>query len=427
MRPNRPLFIVLAAIAFLAVAAFLLLWLGTKTTYARRLAGDWIETATGLPATVERLGVGILRGPALELGGVAIAQPPGFGEEPLLEVGQARLEVTWGSLFGDPVVESASIEDANARLRIAVDGSDNWSALIKRLAEQGGEGPAAWTIEKFAFERGAFDFANAASGAQWRLTAITVAAENIAPGSEFPLDLRLAALLGDNTFHLAVNGRALADPDGGLYRADRLQFRGWTGGEPLPLAGVEWVGALESASYRAETGTALVERGSFNLAGVPGGFDGQLVLGGDEAHMIFRLTTETFAPRAPAVAFGRPLPVTTDPEAYGALQLSFEGRLEDGILSFDPITGRLDDTTFEGRAVPSQRLIRVNADQVDVNRYLPPDQKRLKEKKATLEAAVAALGEFDVDAEIRIGEARVARATLRDTIVRIERNAVRAE
>jgi hypothetical protein len=63
----------------------------------------------------------------------------------------------------------------------------------------------------------------------------------------------------------------------------------------------------------------------------------------------------------------------------------------------------------------------VTADRIDVDRYLAPDQKRRKDKKATLEAAIAELAEFDIDAEIRIAEAQVAGARLRDTVIRVER------
>jgi len=62
-----------------------------------------------------------------------------------------------------------------------------------------------------------------------------------------------------------------------------------------------------------------------------------------------------------------------------------------------------------------------------VNRYLPPGQVRAKEKKATLEALIEQLGELDIDAEIRIGEARVGGAKLRDSVIRVERNPAPAQ
>ena len=97
-----------------------------------------------------------------------------------------------------------------------------------------------------------------------------------------------------------------------------------------------------------------------------------------------------------------------------------------GVLRLDPVSGRLDDTNFEARFVPAERFVRAELDRIDLNRYLPPAAKAAPTngtagKKATLEAAVAELAKLDIDAEIRVEEARVAGATLRDAVIRVER------
>ena len=89
--------------------------------------------------------------------------------------------------------------------------------------------------------------------------------------------------------------------------------------------------------------------------------------------------------------------------------------MQDGELALDPLTGRLDDTNFEGRVIPGRRFVRASLDAIDFNRYLPPDSKSAGKpiaatQKATLESLVAPLARLDVDAEIRVGEARIAGA-----------------
>ncbi len=91
-------------------------------------------------------------------------------------------------------------------------------------------------------------------------------------------------------------------------------------------------------------------------------------------------------------------------------------------LRLDPVTGQLDDTHFEGRIEPGKRLVRAKFDSIDLNRYVAPEVKGVRKTKATLEAFVAQIAQFDVDAEIRIDEAQVAGAKLRDTVMRVERN-----
>ena len=220
-----------------------------------------------------------------------------------------------------------------------------------------------------------------------------------------------------------MKGQARLDPDAGRYEASGLDFRGWAGGDPLPLAGVELTGAMKRAIFESSTGTATLENGSFRLAGIPGELSGTVDIDEPTLQAEFRLTTDAFEPRPSAIIFGHPLPRTTDPQAFGSVQLALRGHIKEGELELDPVSGRLDDTNFDGRVVPAQRLIRANLDQIDVNRYLAPAGKGLPTtKKATLEAMAAQLAELDIDADIRIDEARVAGAELRDTVIRVERN-----
>ena len=68
------------------------------------------------------------------------------------------------------------------------------------------------------------------------------------------------------------------------------------------------------------------------------------------------------------------------------------------------------------------RQIRIRADKLDLNRYFAPGEKSARDGKATLEATIAELGALDIDAEIRITEAWVAGATLRNMLLKVERD-----
>ena len=420
---KRPHLVIPAAIAILAVAAFAVVWLGARTEFARGRAARMISERVGLPATVDSLRVGFLPSPSLVIGGLAIAQPPGFGTEPFLSVDRLRLELPWGSVFGGSRVDAISVSGATARLAVAADGASNWSKLgpAASAASQAPEQEAAaWSLGALDVDHGVIDYRVASAGSQWQLAAITVTARDVAPAAQFPLEVRLAGVFGANTMHYAVKGLARLDPDAGRYEATKLDYRGWVGGEPLPLAGVELTGALTRAAYDGASGVATLDAGRFAFGGIPGSFDGRLDVDGPAVEGELKLATEPFAPRAPAVTFGRPLPVTADPAAFESLQVALTARLAEGELSLDPVSGRLDDTNFEGQAVPGRRYLRAKLDRIDFNRYLPPADKTLRQKKATLEEVVAGLSKFDLDAEIRVGEAKVGGATMRDAVVRVE-------
>ena len=206
-----------------------------------------------------------------------------------------------------------------------------------------------------------------------------------------------------------MKGQGRIDTAAGRYEGSALEYRGWLGGEPLPLAGAELTGTLGRATYDGATGVATLDDGRFKFAEVPGRFEGRIDLGEPALAANFAVTTEAFAPRTTAIILGKPLPATTDPAAFESLQVALTASLQDGVLRLDPVTGRLDDTNFEARVVPAERFVRAKLDRIDLNRYLPrrgeggARHQRDAAKKATLEALVAELAKLDLDAEIRIG------------------------
>src|SRR5262245_19674834 len=251
-----------AVIALVAVAAFAASWIAARTAWARGIVARQVSAAVGLPAAVASLEIGLFPSPTLGIGGLSIAQPPGFGAEPLLEVGRIDVRLPWRSIFGAARVDAVSVSDAKARLVTAQDGRSNWSALFPEPpAGTEAPEPAAWFLGALALERGHIEVRDEAAGSAWQVAGLALEATDVAPGAEFPLDLKLAALVGPNTIHYAVKGRARLDPDAGRYEANGLEFRGWAGGDPLPLAGVELSGALKRAAYDGSTGVARLEAG----------------------------------------------------------------------------------------------------------------------------------------------------------------------
>jgi len=419
---TRPFTLTLAAIAAFLLLALAVLWVGPRSDAAHRALGEYLSGVAGLPVTVNSLSIGILPTPSLEIGGVEIAQPPGFGTDPLLEAGSARVALTWGAAFGgDPALRSIKISDTTLRPAFIADGSDNFSALIERLSELGGEGESRWSIGKFELERGALEFYDAAADLSFGLTAIGVTADSVAPAVDFPVELQLAGVSGGNTLHFSLQGRGRIEPDASRYLARDLKFKGWLGGDPLPLAGIELEGGIGVASFDGKSGAAEIGLGTMTLAGIRSEFGLQAMVGDRGTNLAFTLATSPFSPRSAAIALGSPLPATADPDAFGSMEFSATGRLDQGVLQLDFTGGWLDDTQWSGSMVPQFRQLRIHADKIDIDRYLAPESKVRGEKKATLEESVAALGKLDIDAEIRIDEAQVAGAKLRNTVLKVER------
>ena len=416
-----------AAIALIALAAFAVLWIGARTPLARGLIEARLSEATGLSARVGRMGIGFLPAPELVLWNVAIAQPPGFGGAPFAEIGKVNVRLPWRSVFGGSRIQSLNVDDATLRLVVDAGGASNWSQLFAEpvTGEPASPAePAAWRLDRLAVARGTVEYRDLSTDSAWQLTAIAADATTVEPGAAFPFELRLGAIAGTQTIHFAAKGEGRLDLDAGQYAASDLEYRGWLGGEPLPLAGAELTGTLREATYASATGEARFAGGRFEFAEVPGRFDGRLDL--DEPALVadFEVATDAFAPRASAIILGHPLPATRDPVAFESLQVAARMQLQGGELTLDPFSGRLDDTNFEGRVIPGRRFVRASLDAIDFNRYLPPDAKPAGKPaaatpKATLESLVAPLAKLDIDAELRIGEARIAGAKMRNAVLRV--------
>jgi AsmA protein len=414
-----------AVVALVALSAFAVLGVGARTPLARGVVAGWIEDAAGLPTSIESLGLGFFPSPSVDIRGLAIAQPPGFGEAPLVTVGQLRIRIPWSGIFDATDVHEIAATDASVRLILNPDGAPNWSRLGGEStpgADAPAESATGWRIGTLELERGTIDYRDLAAGTQGQLTGIALDASELEPDRAFPFDLKLGGISGANTFHFAMQGQGRFDTASGRYEGTTLEYRGWVGGEPLPLAGAELTGSLGRASYADTTGVVAFEGGRFKFAEVPGTFKGSVDIG-EPLQATLAVNTEPFAPRKTAIILGKPLPATSDPAAFESLQLALVVAMQDDLLRLDPVTGRLDDTNFEARVVPADRFVRAGLDRIDLNRYLPAPAKATTAptQKATLESLVAELSKFDLDAEIRIEEARVAGATLRDAVIRVER------
>ena len=426
MRLRKIIGLTAAVIAALVLLAGAAIWLGAKSTMARRAASDYLGGIIGLPVTLGSLSVGFYPSPSLTVGDLTIAQPAGFGGAALAEFETAELVLPWRSLRrGDPVLHAAEISGVTLRAAIDAEGADNWSAVIARLVEFAGEGPSAWAVGRVELERGTVEFHDARSDTRWRLSGIGLTASDAAPTIWFPADLRLAGEYGRHIVHFGVAGRVLLDVDGGRYEGRELRLRGWAGGEPMPLAGIDMAGTVGHCLYEEASGLASLERGNLTAGGVTADFALQAATSPAGPVQGFSVKTASFAPRVPARVLGLPLPATRDPAALASLQVEAAGRLEPGRIVFDEFSGQLDETGFGGSLEwPTDGgtpRLRLQADRLDFDRYLAPgNAKAAASPQATIEAAGEALGALDLDAEIRIAEAQAAGAKIRGLRIVIE-------
>ena len=139
----------LATLILIAVLGFLYVTLVGITVDASFLRGTVAQTfSDNIGRTVRFEGpmeIEISARPKLRIGGLHVANPPGFGAEDFASLGEARLALDlWPLLFKKRLhIEELAGSDVDARLQVRADGSNNWTFRRPPQAASKTPGPGA--------------------------------------------------------------------------------------------------------------------------------------------------------------------------------------------------------------------------------------------------------------------------------------------
>ncbi len=146
-----------------------------------------------------------------------------------------------------------------------------------------------------------------------------------------------------------------------------------------------------------------------------------------------RLQAAPFNLRQLAQRVGQKLPATADEEVFSRVSWSGSFDLSDTGLSLEDMVLQLDDTRLNGEFSITEAETRsvmqfdLALDQIDLDRYRPPDSETIarpaaakNEDTALTALPVAALTATDVDGELSVGQLIVAGARLADFRMRLE-------
>lgn len=195
---------------------------------------------------------------AVEVGAASLGNAPGFGTEPMLEIGGARLGVRLSGLLLRRRLEfdTLRLQRPVLRLAIAADGRDNWSDVAERLSsgatsgESGGAAPLEMRFADLRLEDGRFLLADARDASRTELSGLRVTTGALRAGEPFDLQaaftLRTGPTLAIATEVVGLASVAAAGPRLRLESPKiglRLQGEGWPrDGLPVSI----WVGPSSS-------------------------------------------------------------------------------------------------------------------------------------------------------------------------------------
>ncbi|MCC7198508.1 MAG: hypothetical protein IT483_03245 [Gammaproteobacteria bacterium] len=423
---RRTLTILAAAVATLVALAVGAAWLLARSEYAAGRAAAVLTDATGLPARVERVRLWPGLGMTLALEGVTLSGAD--ASQPLFAAGRLEATVPWRALWSDDLaLQRVVVERARVRYDIDKAGRDAWTPVFDHVIAWIGPGPSAFDIGELQFVNCALSYRDQRSGSAIEFSAIGLEASDVRPKSVFPAKMRTAWQSGADLGHASLVGEFTVDPDQSRYAADRTQLKAWFGGDALPLAGVDARAGITALRIDLEAGTASAEVPDAEVAGMA--FATSVQLRGLDASPVanFRLQTQDFNPRAAAAALAVTLPEMADDAALTRARIAVQGEASAEMFSAEASALAIDDTLatgslrwpLSGAATP---FVRLDADRVVLGRYLPPAVPNAKpvHPGAAIEQALAQLRKLDLDARIRIGEARVAGAVATELVLTVE-------
>ncbi|NHA13531.1 AsmA family protein [Thioalkalivibrio sp. XN279] len=424
---SRVLKIVLGVFAVLVVlvlaAAALIMFVVDPADYRDRIT-QAISAETGRSARIEGdISLSFFPTIGFEVGRMSLGNPPGFGDEPFVEIESAAIGARVMPLLSRRLeVSKLRLEGLQLHLVERADGSANWRDAAGEEDTGAGGAPPAGGQAGTGFQFTRIDglevrdvnvrYEHLGDGRVVEIGVPRLTTGPLSPGQ--PFDLEAEVTLALDAGATRVQGRLetvllLHAGGSGLEMSEfvlQVDATGATlpGGQQaarveVPRLVVDLAAqtldlpqlVLDAAGLRATAG--LQGRG---LMETPE-FDGQLEVA-------------EFSPRELLRNLGEAPPQTRDPAVLGRLALSAEMRFAAGTLALEDVRLVLDDSNLEGRlALTPGEVNRVRGelalDTIDLDRYLGPEADETAAAAPTEDTPLAFdwLQALDLDLGLRAG------------------------
>ncbi|BCX81068.1 AsmA protein [Methylomarinovum caldicuralii] len=437
----RYLLYVLAGLILVVIVAVAGLALFVDPNAYRDDIARVVEEKTGRALTIEGdLHLSVFPWLGIRTGPLALANPPGFGDEPMLRVEGAEIRVKLLPLLHKQV-ELDRIVLAAPRIHLIKDagGRGNWEFST---GETRPSAPAekstrpqplpALVIGGLTIKDGEIFWEDRQSGKKIQLAHVNLDLGDFEFGR--PADLALGFVLTLPQAHLketlALETRLTVGADLQRFELAQLEVHSHSEGESLP--GKQLRAELSAAAIIADLTRQTLEARELLLsaakAQLRGELEGSTIVDAPKFQGKFQLEAplkETLTALAVAIA-------PADPKAMQQLQLAFKLQAERQNMAIDALQAKLDDTTLGGWlkvtnfAHPFVRFD-LKADTLDVNRYLPkpalePAGKAAAAPKAALEKPLplAALAAQRVDGVVRIDRLKAQRLQIQNVRLKLK-------
>ena len=373
----------IGALILLGLLAAVLLPLLFDEQDLKNAISDEVYQQTGRELSIEgALDFSVFPWLALEVGDLSLSNAEGFGEQPLAEIGQARVGVALMPLLRRQIsVDEVRLDGLALNLAVDSSGRSNWEDLAAHEESGAAEdtGPGMFSSKRVAgldIRNAQVDYRDAQAGAHYRLSGFSLRTGALGDGAPVPLELEtlLEDVAAGVRAAVEMDATAAIDLEAEQYAFDdfelALTIESEVDEQPVRVRAPRMELDLAAQTLGLDEFTAelanLKARGALSARGVldDPSFEGSLAVG-------------EFSPARLLDALRMEAPVTADPEVLqrATITTGFSGSgsrlaLSDLVMELDDsrFTGEMSIRDFDRPAVGFTLAV----DELNLDRYMAP-------------------------------------------------------
>ncbi len=444
------LLIVVVVLVVLVVAAVGLLRVMVDPEQIKQEVATRFEQQTGHSLTIDApVKWSVFPWLGLHLEKVAIGNAPGFGKQPLASVGVLDVKVGLKPLMEKRIaVDTVVLKGVKLNLVRNAKGVANWESLVggkaKKVNHAEVEKGKNDQLDQYSIDLKGVDvedidlsYLDKAAGQSYRLHDLHLHLGEVKPGKPVKVRLGGGATVGKPAVELKLDAstRGTFSRDFKRIQLADLVVKLAGQGDELPKGGIELKLAgnmsLDQAAGKLKvsnlsiSGPQVDVTGALDISGLnqKPRVEGQLALRQTNLKSLLKLAGVNIQ--------------TADPKALTRLSAKLSLVQKGGALTIDPLKLVLDNTHLNGRlAIPSFTgpvvRARLQADTIDLDRYLPPKEKKPTVGSAPASASVNSSGKtasakvdftplrkLDADVSVAVGKLSVNHLHMKKVTLRL--------
>ena len=300
----------------------------------------------------------------------------------------------WSLLAMSPRVDTFVLNGLDARLEVDKNGTGNWTRIMPEgagdtsqasaddikddePATDGDSKPLDFNVENIEISNAQVHYDDRSTGQTITLEDFNVKASDIAPGSDFPLDIsfRVQTAQPQLTIDSSISARLATSKAFDEFSVSGLKALFNMSGEPF---GGKSVSAELAGSAKANLSneTATLSGFSASLANLTLTTDLSVQGFGDKAAIKGKIRVDEFSLKKLLSNLGQPSIETTDPDVLSALAFATDIGGPAGKVELTGLTLKLDDTSFTGSGsytlANGAVVFNLTGDKLNLDSYLPP-------------------------------------------------------